>query len=177
MIALTMRAAAVALLFGTSGSLAQQPARPAAPAAPAATAPTPSHLAAARELALILKIDEPVREYLDSIPSQLMSSFTTTRPELATDLRQVIIAMTPEIVAKREEMITNGVRIFAIRFTEPEIADVLKFFKTPIGEKYLRVQPQAFGEYVRELQLWRGSLNDFVLERIRAEMKKKGHDL
>ena len=204
MIAKSIRAAMIAALLGGGiwSALAQQPPRapaapapaapaPAAPApapaAPAAPAPAPaapaaaslaaSHLAAARGLVLQLKLDEPLRVVLDEMQIQIMASFTTTRPELTNDLKQAMTALNQEVVAKREEMFSTGVRIFAQRFTEPELLELTKFLKTPLGEKYIQMQPEAFGEYLREVQEWVPQLNDFVISRLRAEMAKKGHKL
>lgn len=181
MIASTMRAAAFAVLLGAGlspGVSAQQPA-PAAPATPAAPAAqfTPSHLAAARDLALHLRIDDPIKEILDEMRAQVVASFTTTRPELKGDLEQVLLSMNPQIAAKREEIIDVGARAFAARFSEAEIGDLLKFLKSPLGAKYLKVQPEAFTEYASQIQRWITSLNDLVITNVRAEMKKKGHDL
>lgn len=177
MIASTMRAAAVAVLLGAgfcAGAYAQQPAP-----APAAPAPqfSPSHLAAARELALQLRVDDPIKVILDEMRTQVVASFTTTRPELKSDLEQVLVAMNPQIAAKREEIIDVAARAFASRFSEAEIGDLLKFLKSPLGAKYLRLQPEAFTEYSSRIESWIASLNDYVITNVRAEMKKKGHDL
>ncbi|WP_342358437.1 DUF2059 domain-containing protein [Terrarubrum flagellatum] len=176
---MTMRAVGLAALLATgfaAGVNAQQPAAP-APAAPAQPAISPSHLAAARALALQMKFDDPIKAVLDEMQLQVLATFTQTRPELANDLKQVLVSMNPDIAAKREEIIDVGARAFAKRFSEAEIAELMKFLQSPIGIKYTREQPEAINEYFGQIQPWIGALNQFVIEKVRAEMKKKGHDL
>ncbi|MBN9063251.1 MAG: DUF2059 domain-containing protein [Rhizobiales bacterium] len=176
-----MRAAALAAFVagGVSGVHAQQrPAAP-APAAPAAPAAeiSPAHLAAARQLATRLRMDEPIVIILDEMRAQVIATFTTTRPEIKKDLESVLLAMNPQIAARREEILNTGARDLAVRFSQSEIGELLTFFNTPLGGKYLTLQPQAFTEYSTQVQQWISGLNDFVVTTVRAEMKKKGHDL
>lgn len=177
MIASRMRTAAAAVLLAASavsgGAQAQQP----APAAPAASQIAPSHLAAAREFALVLKMDEPLKAVLDEMQNQVLSTMTTTRPEILNDLKQILVSMNPDIAARREEMLDAGARTLATRFSEQEIGDLIKFFKTPLGAKYLEKQPEALNDFLAQVPPWITRLNEFVIERIRTEMKKKGHDL
>ncbi len=174
MIATTLRATAVAAFLAaaaTTAAIAQQPAPPAAPAISA------THLAAAKELALQLKVNDPIGVILDEMQSQIVNSLTTTRPELRKDLAEVLVAMNPDIAVKREEMVDRAASAFAKRFSEAEIAELQKFLKSPLGEKYIKAQPDAMNEYLQGLRQWVGELNDFVIGKIRVEMKKRGHDI
>jgi hypothetical protein len=175
MIATSLRAVAAAALLGAAGApvLAQQP----APAPAQQQQFTPAHLAAAREMSVEVGIEDPIAVILDELRGQILGTFTTTRPELRVDLEGVLNGLVPQIAVKRQEILDVGVRAFAARFSEKEIAEILAFLRTPTGQKYRKEQPAAFNDFFRELQPWIARTNDFVLENVRAEMKKRGHNL
>jgi hypothetical protein len=67
--------------------------------------------------------------------------------------------------------------MYAQRFTEQEIKDTLAFYKSPLGKKLLAEEPAFFDQSMAHAQDWANKLSEQVIARMRAEMKKKGHDL
>ena len=61
------------------------------------------------------------------------------------------------------------------RFTEQEMKDTLAFYKSPLGKKILTEEPAFVDRSMSAAQDWAIKLNDEVLQRFRAEMKKRGH--
>jgi uncharacterized protein len=51
------------------------------------------------------------------------------------------------------------------------------FYKTPIGKKMIIEEPIALDQSLKVAQAWATRFSDEVLERFRAEMKKKGYNL
>ena len=91
-------------------------------------------------------------------------------------LREVLTGMNADITLKRQEIFESGARAFAQRFTEPELVELAKFLKTPLGEKYTKQQPEAINDFLAQVQPWISGLNDFVIQRVRADMKKRGYE-
>jgi hypothetical protein len=64
----------------------------------------------------------------------------------------------------------------ASKLTDPEIKEVLAFYESPTGKKFVAAEPA----FVNELQVagtaWRQKLADDLLPRVREELKKKGVD-
>ena len=54
---------------------------------------------------------------------------------------------------------------------------MLVFFKTPLGKKYLTEKPKLLDESFGRLQQWQDRISEDVLIKVRAEMRKKGHNL
>lgn len=170
---------AAGIFAAASPVLAQAPA-PAAPAAPAAAAPmavTASHAKAARDLAVVMGLELPIVEILNETRSQLLRTYTTTRPEIAKDMEAVLNALVPEVAKEKEDVIAKAVQIVSAEFTEPELGELNKFFASPVGTKYLKEQPAIFQKYFLQVQTWQRALGDKIIARVREEMKKKGHTL
>jgi uncharacterized protein len=172
------RPAAVVAAFCMSAgvALAQQPAP--APAAPrnAAIAPAPSHLALAREVAMASGITRS----LDVIAPQLyerMREQIVARPELTKDMNEVLQSLLPEMELQKQRAINAIAAIYARQLSEAELKDVMTFFRSPSGKKYVDTQPVVLDDLVREMQDWSQEVAEYIQVRVRAEMKKRGHQL
>ena len=60
---------------------------------------------------------------------------------------------------------------------ENELTEIAAFFNSPTGQKYVAAQPKILdqlGPYIRDYTI---KLSTDVTTRVRADMKKRGHDL
>jgi hypothetical protein len=146
--------------------------------APAQTppAPSPSHLQAAREVAIGSGITRSFDSLLPVFGEQIKQN-TLTRPEIQKDLTDVLTKLEPEMEQQKQELINAAARIFAARMAEAELKEVAAFFKSPAGKRYVDIQPLMLDELVREVQLWTARVSEFVMTRVRNEMGKRGHQL
>ena len=55
--------------------------------------------------------------------------------------------------------------------------DTLAFFKSPLGKKLLLEEPRFVEASLGRAQEWANKLSEEMLGKIRAEMKKKGHNI
>lgn len=155
---------------------APAPTSPTVPAAPAQPEPTPSHLALAREVITLTgglsTVDALIPAFSEEIKRQAV-----TRPELTKDLTEVLTSLEPEMELQRQRGIATVSRTYAKWLTEPEMREVIAFFKTPAGAKYIKVQPDLVDDVVNELQLWSQEASEYAMVRVRAEMGKRGHQM
>ncbi len=156
--------------------LAQAPA-PAAPAAsgPPATAVPESQLKLARELVEITGISRSFDGVMPDIALRIRQNFVTTRPEIVKDMDDTLVALLPEIRGRRTEMIERAARSAGVLFTEAELKDILAFFNSASGKKYVTVQPSFLNEIFAGMEPWMQQTSEFFLSRFREEMRKKGH--
>lgn len=175
-------ALALAATLGLSApALAQAPARPAAPpaatpapAAPAAAQPSASHLALARELVNVTGMARSFDPMIPALQDQLKQAMVT-RPELTKDLNEVLDGMKGEMEQQRQLMLTTAARIYTSALTEAEMKEILAFFKSPAGARYVTTQPTVLDGLVREMQAWSQNVAEYLMIRVRAEMGKRGH--
>ncbi|MDJ1159831.1 DUF2059 domain-containing protein [Chelatococcus sp. SYSU_G07232] len=161
------RVAAASLVLALAGGAAS---------AQTATATAPSHLQAAREVVLASGMSRSFDAMLPTFGDQVRQIYVT-RPEIAADLNAVLDQLKPELEKQKDEMVTTAARVLAGRMNEAELKEVGAFFKSPAGQRYVSTQPQVLDELFNEMRDWVQKTSEFVITRVRAEMKKKGHEL
>ena len=149
-----------------------KPAPAAAP--PAASA---SHLAAARDLVVASGLSRAYGGVIPELMVKINMNFSQTRPELATDLKATLDQLQPEFTRYSDSLLDFGARVYTTLLNEQECKDALAFFNSPIGKKYVDSQPAVFANMGPAMNDWSKAVSVQMLERVRAEMKKKGHEL
>jgi uncharacterized protein len=160
-------------LLAAATAAAQQPAIP-PPPPPITTQPTPSHLAAGREVALHSGITRSFDAILPQFVEQVKRN-AVTRPELTKDLNEVLDALKPELELQKQVMVNAAAKVFAGRLSEADLKEVATFFKSPVGQRYVGSQPIVLDELVVEMQTWSQNVAEYIQVRVRAEMGKRGH--
>jgi hypothetical protein len=155
---------------------AAQQQKPAAPAAAPAEI-SPAALDLAKEVVQSSGVARSFETLIPQFLEQARASLGTTRPEIAKDLGEVITQIRPEFDKQRDDMLNLAARVFAKRLTEPELKDIATFFKSASGQKYVSTQPLMLDELFGEMRTWTRALSEQIVVRIRAEMKKRGHDI
>ncbi len=190
-----LAAAAVIALMCQGAALAQE--APAAPAAPVAAAPVPAapvpaapmpvvptlptpeppapQLAAARDLVIASGMARSFTPMVPQLKEQITPMLTRTRPDLTKDLGDVLTQLSPEFDKKTDEMIDIAAHIYARRMSEDELKQSAAFFNSPVGKKYVEVQPAMLDELVVAMQSWTQQLSLFMMQRVHDEMVKRGH--
>jgi hypothetical protein len=74
-------------------------------------------------------------------------------------------------------LLNEAAKFYAARFTEPELKELVTFFSSALGKKMVQQEPLALDETFQFIQQWSQRVGEDVMNRFRAEMKKKGHNL
>jgi hypothetical protein len=160
------RFALVAVMVGVAGpALAQQP-------APSAVA-----VSLAKEVIAAKGATNLYDPILPGVIEQAKNMFLQQNPALSRDLNEVAGRLRNDLRPRAAELSDEIARLYAARFSEQELRDVLAFYKTPLGQKVITEEPKIIESSVQQAQAWANRLSDEVLDKIRTEMKKKGHDL
>jgi hypothetical protein len=162
----TRRAARVAAMAATL-----------AVAAPAAYAqqPAPSAIATAKELVATTGSTALFTPLIAGVIEQAKNVFLQQNPALAKDLNEIAAKLRGEYAPRFNELNDEVARLYATHFTEPELKDILAFYKSPTGKKMLNEQPQVIEASMRFAQTWANALSEDVVGKMRTELKKKGH--
>jgi hypothetical protein len=137
--------------------------------------PTPARLALANEIIEIkgsMNLFEPI---VAGVVEKSKNTLLQMNPNLFKDLNAVAIELRKEYAPRLMALRAELAKIYAARFTEQELKDTLAFYKSPLGKKLLTEEPIFVERSMSAAQDWAVKLNDEVLSRFRAEMKKKGH--
>ncbi len=176
-------AALLLTLAAANPLLAQTPAPapaappPAAPAPTTASAIAPSHLQAARALVVASGISGSFEGIYPEFRLRMRQSIGVTRPEIAKDLEASIDLLKPEADKRIDDMITAAARIFAAKLPEADLQEATAFFSSPVGKRFNQARAGAIDEIFNVLQPWSIQTTEALFNAVRAEMKKKGHNI
>jgi hypothetical protein len=146
---------------------------------PAAQAQQPSAAATATATELVkLKGANALYEPLVAgIVEKAKGMFLQTNPMLSKDLNEVAAKLRADLAPRTSELLTETARRYTGRFTEQELKDALAFYKSPLGHKLLVEEPGIADQSMRSMASWADKLAEEVVSKMRAEMRKRGHDI
>ncbi len=146
---------------------------------PAAHAQQPSAAAmlTATELVLSTGTTSLFNPLISGVVEQAKNLFLQQNPALNKDITEVANKMRGDLAPRLDELNNEVARLYATSFTEPELKEILAFYKSPVGKKMLAQQPIVVDSSMKFAQSWANKLSEEVVVKMRAEMKKKGHDL
>jgi uncharacterized protein len=148
-----------------------------AAAAAQAQQPSPAALASARELMDLKGVKSLVEPVVSGVIQQTTGTILQTNPGLTKDLQEVSTQLRNEYQPRVAEMTNEIVQLYAQRFNEQELKDAIAFYKSAAGKKMLAEEPRILDATYARLQQWAMQFQNEVMNRVRAEMKKRGHNL
>jgi hypothetical protein len=148
----------------------------ASPAA-AQTTPAPATVQLAREVVIAIGATRAFDGVVPSILQQSLGVFVQQNPDLQKELTETVKGLAPDFEKRVGEIIDIIARVYATRFSEAELKDILAFYRSTTGKKMVSQLPAVLEESYVKTQQWGGKLSEEVVQRLRAEMKKKGHTI
>ena len=139
--------------------------------------PSPAALASAKELVEIIGAAREFDPIVTGVIVQTATTYLQSNPALSKDLNDIVELLVSEFLPRRTELQNEVIRLYAQRLTEQEIKDALTFYKSPLGKKLLNESQYIVGESMKRADAWATKFREEVAGRIRAELKKKGHNL
>jgi uncharacterized protein len=139
--------------------------------------PSPESLAAARELATVARLDESMRGILPMIMQQLKPAVVQGRKEVERDfdnLNPVFIGVMNDRMKEFTDLIAV---IYANHFSAAELRDIIAFYRTPTGQKFVQSQAPLAQQAMNAGQQFAQKLITDMQEKMKQELRKKGHTL
>jgi uncharacterized protein len=146
-------------------------------AAQAQKKPSAAEMATAKELVKLTSATALFNPLIAGVVEQAKLVFLQQNPGLSKDLNEIAGKIRTDLSPRFSELTDEVARLYAQHFTEQELKAILAFYKSPVGQKTLREQPQVIEASMKYAQDWANNLSDEVIARMRDELKKKGHDL
>jgi uncharacterized protein len=166
-IAAAVRAACLALaLVAVAGSARAEQKEPSANA-----------LKMAREIIDLKNATILFEPMVPGVIERVKSMLLQTSPTLRKDLDDVANNLRKVYAPRTTELLTDISWVYASRFSEAELKEILTFYRTPTGKKVISQEPAVFDDAMAGLPGWQEKFGEEVIARFRAEMKKRGHDL
>jgi len=149
-------------------------------AAPAAASPevpappSPAAIAAADQLLLAMGVKENIAKTVPTMMTEFEQNITRTRPEIRDSLRETLTTIKPEFDKSAQQTYGKVEALLVLAMSEKDLEDVAAFFASPVGKKFLAIQPLFFQRLQDVLGPWRQSLSTDIVAKAREGMRKKG---
>jgi hypothetical protein len=140
-------------------------------------APSAAQLKLAQQ---VVEMQGSQRSFEGAVPTiftQIYNQYVSQNPDLDKDISATLRALLPEFDKRKEEITGILARIYAEKFTEAELKDIVAFYESPTGKKFVGATGDFGKQTMGRLQEWSGKVNQDAIDRLKAEMKKKGHNI
>jgi hypothetical protein len=141
------------------------------------TQPSANAIKIAREILDLKKSIDLFGPIVPGVIERVQGMLAQTNPTLGKDLDAVAANLRKAFAPQTAELMNNISRLYASRFTEAELKEIVTFYRTPTGKKVIALEPEVFDDAVADLKVWQEKFSEVVFVRFRAEMKKRGHNL
>ena len=139
--------------------------------------PSANAIALARDIITAKGAANMYDPIIPGVIERAKATFVQINPMLTKDLNEVAVKLRAEASGRAAELSNEVAKLYAARFTEQELKDVLAFYRTPVGKKVIAEEPAIIDASVDMVAAWQRRFGDEMMVKFRAEMKKKGHDL
>jgi uncharacterized protein len=173
-VGLSLRCAMAATVALIALSLVE-PAR--AQAVPPPPQVSPAQLLLAKQIVQIKGINAMMAPLVRGVVQKTKDSVLQTNIMWGKDLNEIALQIEKELQPRSVEVIDASARYYASHFTEAELKQLLTFYQSPVGQKMLVEEPKALDETMAFAGSWGDDLSIDVMSKLRAEMKKRGHDM
>jgi hypothetical protein len=136
-----------------------------------------THLAAAREF---IEVKGAMAAFDSAVPGlveQIAQNFLRTNPDLGRQLAEVSELLRTEFAPRRSQILDILARSYITRFSEAELREIIAFYKTPVGRKFVQQEPLVVEDSFGRLQEWSNTLSQEMVRRMREEMRKRGFNI
>jgi len=142
-----------------------------------AQSPNAGAEAAARELVDTIKLADQFKVMMPVILRQMKPVIVQNRPEVDRDFDALAPKMLDSMGARLDELQSAVVLIYASNFTEAELRDLIAFYRSPTGQKFLQKTPFVTQQTMIAGQKFGQSAAADLQNQMREELRRKGHDL
>jgi len=139
--------------------------------------PSPASILLAKQILDLKGVKALFEPMVRGVVVKARDQFLQTNFMWAKDLSEVSVQMQKEYAPRVNELMDAAARIYASHFTEAELKQVLAFYQTPLGQKVIVEEPKTLDESMVHAGEWAEGFADEVIAKMRAEMRKRGHDL
>jgi hypothetical protein len=138
--------------------------------------PSPAAIESASRLIAGLGLKQSLDVVVPVLFGEFEKNVVATRPELKDPLHQVLVSLVPEFTKGEPAVLADVAHAMASKLTDSEIKEVLAFYDSPTGKKFVAAEPAFVNTLQTAGTAWRQKLADDLLPRVREELKKKGVD-
>ena len=134
----------------------------------------PARLAAAKELLVVVGSAKQFDVVVPLITQQLESAFVNLKPDHAAEIKDVFRAIPEKFTQRKQELLDQVAALYAEKLTADELNEIIKFYKTPVGARFVQVQPELAQQSMMLGQAWGRKIGQEIDQEVRKQLKDRG---
>ena len=121
------------------------------------------------------------KQMSSAVIQQMTQILKSTRPDIPDKMYEILEEEVNLII--EEQMTAEGglleltIIIYHRYYSHEDVKGLLSFYKTALGKKLIKTQPQVMQESIQAGQLWGQALGPIIQERLEARFENEGVDL
>jgi hypothetical protein len=143
----------------------------------AADNPSPGAVLIAKQIVDLKGVKAMFDPVVRGVVEKAKAVFLQTNFMWSKDINDIAAIMHKDYDSRVNELVDQTARDYASHFTEAELKEILAFYQSPVGKKMIIEEPKALDESMQGAAKWADNLSEDVMAKMRAEMKKRGHDM
>jgi hypothetical protein len=162
-------AAALGCLDCVSVAHAENPENP-----PAKTDVDPERIAAAKELMEAVGAGRQFDGVVPLISNQLQGALEKQQPSHVAEIREAFKPIVEKYSPRKTEIEDQVAALYAQKMTAEELRDVVKFYKSPVGVKFIQTLPDVMRGTAALGQAWARKIAQEIDTEVRKELRQRG---
>ena len=147
-------------------------------ARPAAAAnPSQASILIAKQLVELKGVTAMYAPLVRGVVEKVKNQFMQTNFMWGKDLNEIAANLERDYAPRVDELVDATARTYAEHFSEVELKEMLVFYQSPVGRKMVAQEPKILDDSMNYAGQWGDTLSEEVIVKMRAEMKKRGHDI
>lgn len=138
---------------------------------------SPSHLRKAQQIIDLTRSDAGFDEILPLVADQTMALFIRSNPALTAEIEDVTTATAIQMAQRRRELNNILQRIWARRFTEAQLDELIAFFSSDLGRQLTEELPTITALSIGASKQWGDQLSSEMVTEVREELRARGYEL
>ena len=134
----------------------------------------PEQLALARKYVELTDRSAVYETTLVEIAVGSMRQIVQQNPEIAEQTNTAISKILEEYKGRKGELLDQFARVYAVRFTIPELQEIVAFYESPTGKKLAGANAEANTDLQRVLQVFTNNVRPEFFAKLRAELRAQG---
>ena len=132
-------------------------------------------MAAARELMIATRATDQFRALLPNVIRAIKPAVVQNRPDVEKDFDAIVPVLIQGMNARVEELTNELALIYANNFTPDEMHEIIGFYHTPAGERFVEKMPVIAQQSLPVGQAWGQKIATELQGQIAEELRKRGH--
>ena len=135
---------------------------------------SPDRIAAARELMTVAGSIRQFDQFMPAISAQLTKTFIALAPHAEAQIREVMAEVVKRMSDRKLVLIDQVAALYAKELTLEELNALTAFYKSPVGAKFVSIQPVILQQTMAIGQKWGSEIGREIDQEMRRELQKRG---